>query len=98
MKTPAFMETERLLIRQWRPQDREPFYQMNSDPEVMRYFEAPYTREQSDGMMVRAQAQIQENGYGFWALEIKATGEFIGFTGIGRPTFSAPFMPCVEIG
>ena len=33
-----------------------------------------------------------------WALEVVATGEFIGFTGLSVPRFETPFMPAVEIG
>ena len=35
---------------------------------------------------------------GLWALEERATGRFVGFTGLARPAFDAPFMPAVEIG
>ena len=38
------------------------------------------------------------DGWGLWALEERATGRFLGFTGLARPRFEAPFMPAVEIG
>jgi RimJ/RimL family protein N-acetyltransferase len=41
---------------------------------------------------------FDEHGFGLWALEVAATGEFIGFTGLSVPRFEAPFMPAVEIG
>ncbi|MEW9548866.1 GNAT family N-acetyltransferase [Nonomuraea sp. NPDC050783] len=92
------METERLIMRRWREEDREPFAAMNADPEVMEHFPAPLTREQSDRMVDRIEQQFDEHGYGLWALEVIGTGEFIGFTGLARQTFDAPFLPAVEIG
>ncbi|MEJ0049585.1 MAG: GNAT family N-acetyltransferase [Rhodospirillales bacterium] len=35
---------------------------------------------------------------GFWALELPRQAPFIGFAGIKRVTFAAPFTPAVEIG
>ncbi|PSX47202.1 GNAT family N-acetyltransferase, partial [Escherichia coli] len=37
-------------------------------------------------------------GYGLFAIEVKSTGEFIGFTGFHEATFEATFTPCTEIG
>jgi len=71
---------------------------MNADPEVMRHFPAPLSRAESDAMVDRMEAQFGERGFGLWALEVAATGDFIGFTGLSTPRFPAPFMPAVEIG
>lgn len=35
------------MLRDWKESDFEPFAEMNSDPEVMRYFLAPMTRSES---------------------------------------------------
>ena len=92
------MPTNRLLLRRWRPADREPFAELNADPEVMRYFERPLDRAASDAMIDRIEARFDELGYGLWAVEVQATGQFIGFTGLSRQTFEAPFTPAVEVG
>ncbi len=92
------LSTERLLLRGWRPGDRAPFAALNADPEVMRHFASTLTREASDALAERIEAALGREGWGFWALEVRATGEFIGFTGLGVPPFQAPFMPAVEIG
>lgn len=42
--------------------------------------------------------RISERGWGFWATELKATEEFIGFIGIEEPNIDLPFEPCMEIG
>jgi ribosomal-protein-alanine N-acetyltransferase len=92
------LTTERLLLRRWRPGDRAPFAELNNDPEVMRHFPAVLTRRSSDELADRIEADIARQGWGLWALEERATGRFIGFTGLARPSFEASFMPAVEIG
>lgn len=92
------IETPRLLLRDWIPADRDCFVSMNTDPEVMRYFPALVPPEETDAMLARNRAAIDEGGFGFWAVEGKETGEFIGFIGLGVPRFEAHFTPCVEIG
>jgi RimJ/RimL family protein N-acetyltransferase len=90
-------ETQRLLLRQWRAADREPFAALNADPIVMAHFPAPLTREESDAVADRCERLIAERGWGAWASEIKATGEFIGIVGLNIPRDDLPVSPCVEI-
>lgn len=90
--------TPRLILRQWCESDFEPYIAMNMDPEVMRYFPALQTRENTLAQINRFQLSIEENGFGFFALERKDIGEFIGFTGLSIPRFESHFTPCVEIG
>jgi RimJ/RimL family protein N-acetyltransferase len=92
------LRTERLIIRQWRAEDRDPFAAMNADPEVMEHFPAMLGRAESDATVDRIRERIEGTGLGFWAVEIAETGRFIGFTGLSVPRFDAPFMPAVEIG
>ncbi|WP_245655925.1 GNAT family N-acetyltransferase [Microtetraspora fusca] len=90
------IETERLVLRRWRETDREPFAALNADPEVMEYFPSTLTKEQSDALADRLEAEFDECGFGLWAVEL--SGEFIGFTGLSVPRFTAHFTPCVEVG
>jgi RimJ/RimL family protein N-acetyltransferase len=69
---------------------------MNSDEEVMRYFPALMTREESEISMKRAQEHIDEHGWGIWVVDVD--DEFAGFTGLKTPRFEASFTPCIEIG
>jgi ribosomal-protein-alanine N-acetyltransferase len=71
---------------------------MNADPRVMEFFAAPLSPEESDRTIDRVQAHIAEHRFGFFAAELRATGEFIGFVGMARVPFEAHFTPCVEIG
>lgn len=90
--------TGRLRLRQWSVADREPFAALNADPKVMEFFPAPLDRAASDAMADRCQTLIAERGWGFWAVELKHTNEFIGFVGLHIPSAELPFSPCVEVG
>jgi RimJ/RimL family protein N-acetyltransferase len=91
------LRTERLALRQWRESDLEPWAAMNADPEVREHFPGLLTREQSAASMARFQADLDQRGYGWWAVEVLATGEFIGFTGLDPVDEDMPFTG-VEIG
>jgi len=86
------IRTERLVLRQWRNEDREPFAALNADPIVMEHFPSTMTREASDAFVDFNIAKIAERGWGLWAVE--ADGQFIGFVGLNEPRF----RPGVEIG
>jgi RimJ/RimL family protein N-acetyltransferase len=92
------LTTERLSLRHWRAGDRGPFAELNGDPEVMRYFPATLTRRSSDELADWIAADVARRGWGLWALEERATGRFIGFTGLAHAEFDASFTPAVEIG
>nr|WP_242676290.1 GNAT family N-acetyltransferase [Streptosporangium minutum] len=49
-------------------------------------------------MVDRIESAFDEHGYGLWALEVRATGEFVGFTGLAWQTFEAHFTPALEVG
>ncbi len=95
---PDFLNTERLTLRRWKESDLEPFTAMNMDAEVMQYFPSLITPEQTKKMIDKIEEGFTEKGFGLWAAEITETNEFIGFTGLSVPTFSAHFTPCIEIG
>jgi RimJ/RimL family protein N-acetyltransferase len=97
MNAPIEFETQRLLLRQWRAADREPLAALNADPIVMAHFPARLTREESDAMADLCERLIADRGWGAWATEIKATGQFIGFVGLHIPQDDLPVSPCVEI-
>lgn len=94
------LDTERLLLRQWRYEDFPVYAQLNADPTVMRYFPACLSRQQSDEQAHRHQQGIAEKGWGFWAVELKSTGEFIGITGLHAVSAESgiPHAPLLEIG
>jgi ribosomal-protein-alanine N-acetyltransferase len=91
-------QTERLILRPWRQEDREPYAILNSNPEVMRYLLRTLTREESDKMVEIIEQKMAANGWGLWAVEEKSSGAFIGFVGLNIPAYELPFSPVIEIG
>lgn len=94
----TWLRTPRLILRDWRSTDLEPFAALNADPAVMEHFPAPMTGAESKVMVERIAAHLSRHGYGLWAVEAPGIAPFIGFVGLNRPGFTAAFTPCVEIG
>jgi len=95
---PITLTTDRLILRQWRPQDIPAYAAMSGDPRVMEHYPAIQSRAESEASLLRFQARIAERGWGIWALEDRASGETVGFTGLQHPPFEEHFTPCIEIG
>jgi RimJ/RimL family protein N-acetyltransferase len=89
------LRTARLVLREWRDDDLEPFAAMSADREVMEHFPSPLTREESDAAAARIRAHFKLEGFGLWAMEVPGVAPFIGFTGLARPRFRPEV---VEIG
>jgi len=96
--TQRIFESERLNFRLWKEADQGPFAKMNADADVMLYFPNTLSKVSSDAFIDRMIEFHKNYGYGLYAVELKATGEFIGFIGFALPSFEADFMPCIEIG
>lgn len=91
------LRTDRLVLRRWRDSDLAPWAAMNADPAVREHLGEPLTREQSDASVARYEAAFERRGYGWWAVEVRETGEFIGFTGLDDVDEETP-LDGVEIG
>lgn len=92
------IQSERLILRPWREEDLLPFSRLNADPKVMEFFPKTLSFEETRTVLNRFNERFKSDGFSFFATELRATGEFIGFVGLNRPAFVAPFMPAVEIG
>jgi ribosomal-protein-alanine N-acetyltransferase len=94
----TILTTPRLKLRPWRESDLAPFAAMNADPRVMRHFPKILTRQECDAAVQRFQNQFAQHGFSIFAVELIATGDFIGSIGLTHPLFESHFTPCVEIG
>ena len=94
------LETPRLTLRAWRPSDLASFGRLCADPHVMRFFPKTLTQLESTKMMERMQGEIEERGWGFWAVTLKSSGELIGMTGLNPLGVESglPCTPMVEVG
>lgn len=88
----------RLGFRDWQEQDIGPMAAINEDSEVMEFFPATQSREQTVAFISRMQAQLAEKRFIYFAVDRLDTGAFIGFIGMSVPTFIADFTPCVDMG
>lgn len=91
------LETERLILRPFRQTDLDAYAALNSDPDVMRYYPSPYTREQSQASIDRCTASWERHGYGFSAVTDK-DDVFLGLCGLSLFQSDLSFTPVVEIG
>lgn len=94
----TYLETERLILRDWNIDDLPAFAEMNMDAEVMRYFPSTLDVQESKAFYNRIQDEFSRNGWGLYAVELKSTGRFIGYTGLHEIGFDAEFTPGIEIG
>ena len=93
------LESERVLLREWREGDLDPWISLNLDPDNLRYFPRTYSTEESRESFKRISERLEKDGFGFWAAEEKTSGEFMGFIGLAKQDLpGVPFMPCHEIG
>jgi RimJ/RimL family protein N-acetyltransferase len=89
------LETERLVLREYRPDDFEAFASFMADPDVVRYLHGtPMARADSWRLMATAIGHWSLRGYGTWAVERKSDGAFIGRVGLINPEG----WPGLEVG
>lgn len=73
------LETERLRLRPYALSDFDAYAQMWADPDVVRFIGGkPFEREASWSRFVRQQGMWHYMGFGFFAIEEKETGHFVG--------------------
>src|SRR5438477_13121058 len=92
------LTTARLILRPWRDDDLEPYAALNADPRVREFFPNTLTYEESARSVQYINEHFDRHGFGMWAVEVKGLAPFIGFIGLGVPSFNAAFTPCVEAG
>jgi RimJ/RimL family protein N-acetyltransferase len=98
MPTAVYIETNRLILRDWRDADAVPFAALNADPRVMEFYPKSLTPAESAAAMARIRDFLGRHGYGLYAAEEKSSGTFLGYIGLSPVPFQAPFTPAIEIG
>ena len=92
------INTKRLLLRTWRPEDVRPYWLINQDQKVLEFLPGPLSLEQIETFIDGANRQQELKGYCLWAVELKETGALLGFVGLQYIDYEARFTPAVEIG
>jgi RimJ/RimL family protein N-acetyltransferase len=94
MKIPI-LESARLQLRAHRPEDFAACSAMWADPIINRYTSGkPLSPEETWAKMLRYSGLWAMLGYGYWAVEEKATGEFIG--DLGFADFKRDLQPSLD--
>ena len=94
------IQTERVVLRQWRDDDLDGLAAMNADPLVMRFIHDGHVHDHQEAAasLSRIRAQWDEHGFGLWAVEGTQDGGFMGFCGVGFPRFLPALAASPEIG
>ncbi|MBI5761469.1 MAG: GNAT family N-acetyltransferase [Planctomycetales bacterium] len=77
------LETERLILRDWQPEDLEAFHAICTDPSVMQFVGdgEPWARERTEQFVGRACEMSQAVGFCQWPVIYKPSSTVIGFCG-----------------
>ena len=100
MKTSSkqYIETSRLILRDWKEEDIPVFARLNSDDKAMEFFLNKLSYQETLDFYNRIQKEFSTSGYGLYAVEKKEDHAFIGYVGLHNITFDVDFAPAVEIG
>jgi RimJ/RimL family protein N-acetyltransferase len=94
----TIIETERLILRTWKKEDAEAYFQINQDPKVIEFLRGPLTIEQVNEFIPAVNSHGNMHGYTLWTACLKETGELIGFIGLNYTDWESHFTPAVEVG
>ncbi len=94
-----FLETERLVLREFTADDVDHLVELDADPEVVRWTpDGSPSRDEVEHQILPywRRYYVETPGFGFWAVEEKATGEFLGWFHLRPAAGHGPHQP--EIG
>lgn len=92
------IETKRLILRLWKTQDIQVYFEINQDEKVIEFLPGSLNIDSIEHFICTQNKQGAKKGFMLWAAELKATRELIGFIGLNTVGFEAHFTPAVEIG
>lgn len=78
-------ESERLYLRGWRPSDFEAYAAYYANEETARYVGGRMTRDKAWRHFAAMVGHWSLKGFGFWAVEEKTSGAFVGCIGLWEP-------------
>lgn len=92
------IQTARLDLRLWQPDDVAPFVQINADPLVTEFLPGPVSADEARALFARQNALYEQHGTCYFAATLRETSELVGFVGVKYTADSLPFAPCFDIG
>jgi RimJ/RimL family protein N-acetyltransferase len=88
---PVALRTPRLLLREWRDADAEPFAAMSADSGLTEFLLPP-----DEAWVTRARAHWDRRGFGQFVIELPGVTSFIGVVGLGDAHAAVPAAPAIE--
>jgi [ribosomal protein S5]-alanine N-acetyltransferase len=90
------LQTQRLTLREFEPEDLDALAMILCDPETMRYYPVSFDRAACVDWIQRNRSRYTDDGYGLWAMILNSTGELIGDCGLVRQSVDG--IDEIEIG
>ena len=95
----AIVETDRLILRDWREEDWAPFWRHTNTPNVMRWLGGVADEEGLAAIRLRLDGFSRDWGHTFWVVERRTDAAILGFCGLKRANVEgAPVFGRTEIG
>ena len=91
------LQTSRLILRNWKQNDIEPFAILNSDPRACEFLPNVLSQEETLTSVIKIQSHFKKHAFGLFAVELISTKTFIGFVGLKYFSFDSHFTPSVEL-
>jgi [ribosomal protein S5]-alanine N-acetyltransferase len=86
------LESRRMTLHRFSDADAAGFYELNADPEVLRYTgDRPFASVAGAEAFIRSYDAYERYGYGRWSVYLRETGEYMGFCGLS-------YRPAVDVG
>ena len=95
-----FMETDRYIVREMMESDAPGMLALDSDSRVHKYLgnKTIQSEEQALSTIQKVIKQYEQNGIGRWAIEWKANGDFVGWTGLKLESAFGPIKNFYDLG
>ena len=95
---PVALRTPRLLLREWRDEDIDPFIVHLANPEVMAMLPPLPDRAACAAWIARMRTHNETHGFAYWAVELPGEAPLIGAIGLSCINFADAFGMAVEVG
>ena len=92
------LETERLILRDWREEDWPGFWQQTNTPAVMRWLGGAADDATRAGAQARIETYKRDLGHTFWVVERKSDKQLLGFCGLKRCNQDGGPIRMMEVG
>ena len=85
MASATILQTERIDLRELTPDDAHAVFELNADPEVLRFTgDVAFASLDDARRFLETYSDYRRNGFGRWAAVLRESGAFLGWCGLKR--------------